>query len=55
MASILTFLSMLARWMVGARKGLVRKLEEGIDLVYNKYNTTFLGVLADHMPLFYRI
>ncbi len=31
---------------LGAGKGLVRKLEEGIDLVHNKYNTTFLGVMA---------
>ncbi len=41
------------QWWAG--KGLVRKLEEGIDLVHNKYNTTFLGVLADHRPLFYKI
>ncbi len=34
------------KWAAG--KGLVRKLEEGIDLVHNKYNTTFLGVLVDH-------
>ncbi len=37
----------------GAGKGLVRKLEEGIDLVHNKFTTTFLVVLADHMPLFF--
>ncbi len=27
----------------------------GIDLVHNKYNTTFLGLLADHRLLFYKI
>ncbi len=39
----------------GAGKGLVRKLEKGIDLVHNKYKTTFLGVLANYGPLFYNI
>ncbi len=41
--------------MVGGWKGVGEKTERGIDLVHNKYNTRFLGVLADHMPLFYKI
>ncbi len=41
------------RWEAG--KGLVRKLKGGIDLVHNKYNAAFLGVLAYHRPLFYKI
>ncbi len=40
-------------WVVG--KGLVRKLKGDIDLVHNKHNRTFLGVLANHTPLFYKI
>ncbi len=35
--------------------GLVRKPKGGIDLVHNKYNATFLGLLADHRTLFYKI
>ncbi len=35
--------------------GLVRKLKWGIDLVHNKYNTAFVGVLANHKPPFYKI
>ncbi len=55
MASILIFLSMHAQWTVGGWKGVGEKTEGGIDLVHNKYNTAFLGVLADHRPLFYKI
>ncbi len=40
----------------GDWKGVGEKTERGgIDLVHNKYNTTFLGVLTNHRPLFYKI
>ncbi len=52
-ASILIFLSMHPGSTVGAAKGLVRKLEEGIDLDHNKYNTTFLGVLPPTIGLYF--
>ncbi len=29
--------------------------EKVTDSVHNKYNTTFLGVLVNHRPLFYKI
>ncbi len=29
-------------------------MKRGTDYVHNKYNTTFLGVLDNHRPLFYK-
>ncbi len=46
---------MPALWTVGVGKGMVRKLKGGIDLVHNKYNATFLMLLANHRLLFYKI
>ncbi len=37
----------------GVEKGEIT--EKGTNEVHNKYNTTFLGVLANHRLLFYKI
>ncbi len=39
----------------GMERGEIAEKEHWLILVHNKYNTTFLGVLANHIPLFYNI